>query len=885
MSKINDIFHALIELKLDIPEGIDANKISRKLGIDRSTASRYLNELVRQDKAVKIPGKPVKYKAKPSAPHMPNRIVPKYMHGVGKSMEPILEQAMAALLYPTQSLPILLTGETGTGKTYLAETLSKLAKQQIVQTGDLPFIAFNCADYAQNAELLVGQIFGIKEGAFTGATRDQEGLVEQADGGILFLDEIHRLPPSGQEMLFYLMDKGVYRRLGEAIRTRHASVTLIGATTEDPGKVLLSTLYRRFPVKLNLPPLRERTQEEREVLINHFLAEEAGKMDQALAITDNSREALLSYPCPGNIGQLKSDIQIACAHSYLRYLKSSREKVLITAEDLPDEVRVYATHTKKKHIQTINGSENKGKIGEGDFHLPNIYRYLANQSDQSRLQDVIKTYIQELSKRYHQPHAPKQGWQQLIDKDLFEALTRAQRELKSVFPVEPDLNQLYVIGLHLQNYRNHQKQQTNKEALPIVIHPNVVYRQAAQQLAGFLHKEIGLKLPDEEVELIAHFLPGKQEEVYTASGQSVAVILVTHGDAAASSMADVTNTLLGNKVIHAIDMPLHLSATAIYDRVREKIKSLTQMSGVLLLVDIGSLITMGDTIRHDVDIPVKTLSCVNLPMVLEAGRKSLVTDLTLDDIYNAAKKAMTTFLRENEAEKNIKKKRMIATVCFTGEGAAQLLESWIKNQLSTLDQDVIIRTVRIDPTTKDTTVLNDLKNYYDMIAIIGTVPVSIKGIPYIPAWELLQQDGISRMTKLLEVTRKTPGFPENSEVSADEIYSLAVQGLGEIVTYINPKTMAAILNRHLPLIRNFYSWDTERELGMWMHLGSLIDRIVSAQLKNDNHKLAASIPLDGNIVVAEPEKDIWNPLLAALEDTFSITIPDSIEKELIKLSR
>ncbi|MBA4603238.1 sigma 54-interacting transcriptional regulator [Thermoactinomyces mirandus] len=885
MSKIDDIFHALIKLnQQDVPEGIDASQISRKLGIDRSTASRYLNELVRQDKVVKVPGKPVKYRAKPSASPAASRFMPK-THGVGKSLEPILEQAMAAFLYPTKSLPILLTGETGTGKTYLAETLSKLAKKQMVPTRDFPFIVFNCADYAQNAELLVGQIFGIKEGAFTGAIRDQEGLVEQADGGILFLDEIHRLPPSGQEMLFYLMDKGVYRRLGEAIRTRHANVTLIGATTEDPGKVLLPTLYRRFSVKLNLPPLRERTREERKVLINHFLAEEAGKMGQALAITDNCREALLSYPCPGNIGQLKSDIQIACAHAYLRYLKSNREKVLITAEDLPEEVYVYATRSNLKQIRTIDGSGNWPETGQDDFSLPNIYRHLANQSDHKSLQDVIKTYIRELSRRYHQPHVSKQGWQQLIDKDLFQALTRARHELKDVFPVEPDINQLYVIGLHLQNFRNHQKQQTNKESLPIVIHPNVAYRRASRHLARYLDKEIGLKLPDEEVELIAHFLPDRPTEVYTASGQSVAIILVTHGDAAASSMADVTNTLLGNKVIHAIDMPLNLSASSIYERVKEKIKSLEQVSGVLLLVDIGSLITMGDTIRHDVDIPVKTLSCVNLPMVLEAGRKSLVTDLTLDDIYDAAKKAMTTFFRENEAEKNIKKKRMIATVCFTGEGAAQLLESWLKDQLSAWDQDVIIRTVRIDPTTKDTSVLNDLKNYYDMIAIIGTVPVSIKGIPYIPAWELLQQDGISRMTKLLEVTRKTPVFPEKSEVAAEEIYSLAVQGLGEIVTHVNPKTVAAILDRHLPPIRDFYSWDTDRELGMWMHLGSLMDRIVAAQLKNDSHKLTAAIPLDGKIVITDQEKEVWKPLLTALENTFSVTISDSVEKELIKLSR
>lgn len=181
--------------------------------------------------------------------------------------------------------------------------------------------------------------------------------------------------------------------------------------------------------------------------------------------------------------------------------------------------------------------------------------------------------------------------------------------------------------------------------------------------------------------------------------------------------------------------------------------------------------------------------------------------------------------------------------------------------------------------------MNDLKHYYDLIAIIGTVPVSIESIPYIPAWELLDPDGISRLIKLLEVTRKTPKSPDRKDGSEKNIFHLATKGLAEIVTYINPKTLATILKQHLPLIGTFYSWDKDRELGMWMHLGSLMDRLVSARVKNHHEKLEASIPLDGNIRITDQEKELWMPLLSALEKRFSIKIPDPIVKELIKLSR
>ena len=163
-----------------------------------------------------------------------------------------------------------------------AEAMHDFACRSGVIREDAPFIRFNCADYADNPQLLVAQIFGVKKGAYSGAEKDRTGLLQEADGGMFFLDEVHRLPPQGQEMLFTFIDKGAYRPLGDTGAMRKASVRIVAATTEAPRSSLLGTFTRRIPMTITLPPLRERTIEERFALVKHFLCMEAGRLQHEI---------------------------------------------------------------------------------------------------------------------------------------------------------------------------------------------------------------------------------------------------------------------------------------------------------------------------------------------------------------------------------------------------------------------------------------------------------------------------------------------------------------------------------------------------------------------------------------------------------------------------
>lgn len=173
--------------------------------------------------------------------------------GSQRSLSMQVEQAKAAAMYPPIGLHTLIVGETGVGKSILAEAMYKFMVNN-KDSETIPFVELNCADYAENPQLLTAQLFGYKKGAFTGAESNREGLIDQANQGILFLDEVHRMPPDGQEMLFQLIDKGVYRRLGDR-DLRKAQVMIIAATTEDIETSLLNTFRRRIPMVITVPPL------------------------------------------------------------------------------------------------------------------------------------------------------------------------------------------------------------------------------------------------------------------------------------------------------------------------------------------------------------------------------------------------------------------------------------------------------------------------------------------------------------------------------------------------------------------------------------------------------------------------------------------------------
>jgi DNA-binding NtrC family response regulator len=205
--------------------------------------------------------------------------------------------------------PILITGETGTGKELFARAACVLSPRR-----QGPFLSVNCARY-QDGNLLASELFGHAKGSFTGAVTDRPGFFEDAHGGVLFLDEVGELSRSAQAMLLRVLSEGELTRVGEN-RPRHVDVRLVAATARDleaeveSGEFREDLYYRLRYLRVRIPPLRER-EEDWLFLLDFWLRSLEVRTGQDKRFSAASLATFAAYSWPGNVRELRSLVELA----------------------------------------------------------------------------------------------------------------------------------------------------------------------------------------------------------------------------------------------------------------------------------------------------------------------------------------------------------------------------------------------------------------------------------------------------------------------------------------------------------------------------------------------------------------------------------------------
>lgn len=255
-------------------------------------------------------------------------------------------------------ISVLITGETGTGKTRVAHFIHvNSARRQA------PFISINCASLPEN--LLESELFGHVKGSFTGATESRVGLFEEADGGTLFLDEVDTLSPAMQAKLLSVLQEKIIRKIGSN-KSKKVDIRIMSASNQDLSVLMekshfRSDLYFRLNgIRLHLPPLRERGQDLLRLLHN-FLSIYGRKYSRKnLQLTKRAEDCVMGYAFPGNIRQLESFVeQMAVFADDAGY---------IDIDALPEDLLPQVSQPIMRNLSAVV-AESSGSIAESERRM------------------------------------------------------------------------------------------------------------------------------------------------------------------------------------------------------------------------------------------------------------------------------------------------------------------------------------------------------------------------------------------------------------------------------------------------------------------------------------------------------------------------------------
>lgn len=849
-------------------KGVTTENLSRSLNMQRTNVSRELSKLVQAGKVRKNAARPVLYfvdKDNVEFSKEADEKLSAFDVCIGKegSLKNQIALAKAAVVYPPNGLHILILGETGVGKSYFAKCIFKYTLQIGKVRDKGKFAVFNCADYANNPQLLISHLFGVKKGTYTGATEDREGIIEKSRNGILFLDEVHRLPPEGQEMLFTLMDEGKYVPFGGTKEIK-IDVMIISATTENINSVLLKTFTRRIPVTISLPPLREWSVNERIELIESFLNAESKRVSKKIKIDEDAVTAIVNYRCPNNIGQLKSDIQIASAKAFLRSMFDNKD-IKIKLEDFSNEVRNGLLISKKIdpmelrldiHGQNSNANEDL----EDKYSISrNIYEFIDKRSEylkrkgmdqeeiKNRLINDVEKFINDYIHNIREDDT--EDIKVIVNDELYNLLKSfmklAEYKLNRNIPKNIFVGLLMHIDAFLTRIKENRIIENPKIDEIKKKYPKEF--KIALLLAYKLEEKYNITIPIGEIGFITMFFAVDGKKV----NSKVAIIVAMHGNSTASSMAEVSNSLLNTNHVVGFDMPLYMKPEEALSRIEELVKEKDQGKGTLILSDMGSLKYFGKIIKENTGIEVQTIDMVSTAVVIEAARKAMLND-SLDEILKSV--VIESRYVGNSLEKSINKSRkVIITACFTGEGTALKLKQLVYSKFNKNEYEVFNLSMK-DKNEFKNTVLK-MKNEYEIKYIISAFDPHVDDIEYIP----------------MEIFFKEFSEEDIKDSASDEQMINDMKDVYRDCLSLNNHDF--IVNKFVSIInkmKDSYGLHLDREKlsGLLMHFGCLLEKL------RDKEDICKCKSMK---IILSRYSDLFNMLkegVVDIEKSLGVIIPD-----------
>lgn len=879
---------------------LTANLLAEQLNVKRNTVSHHLNLLVKNNTLLKVNTRPVIFFDKnelekqfqtslsneyesletlKAAAGMKTDVFDSVIGSDGSLYAPI-KQLKAAAKYPHTGLPVLLTGPTGAGKSFLAQQYFRFCVKAGYIAENKKLITLNCAEYADNPELLSSILFGYKKGTFTGANVDKQGLFSEANDSMIFLDEVHRLDAKGQEKLFSFLDDQMITPLGETNNSYKVNARFICATTENINSSFLRTFIRRIPVQVMIPSLSDRSREERESLILNFYYAEAKKIDCDINLNRQVIDFLSSKLFANNVGQLKNAVTLSIANALTKQ-KNDQLALDVKLANLPQNVfnstssydgktaiscndilSISPTHAPLTSPKTK--SENDDSLIYSSV-IRCIYSYREGL-DHDKLKKSVVSEIGSLcdrlvyQKKINRGGIPLSFFKEILDFEI--------PKLESDFGLKL-LGNSIIIFTHYFFNRQHESQRFSKKNDKIL--QNLVRKFEPQEdnVVKFVDKllqvvslKLDMKTSNTDLFFVYMYLASIK---YEAHRRPIRALVLAHGYSTASSIADVVNKMFGEQIFDALDMAVDVSAKQIGSELTDYIKSYTIEEGLLLLVDMGSLEGITKFIDKEVEFPIGIINNVSTQMALDVANQ-IQRKQSLEDILHNINKIKQPKMKILYPQEN--KKNLIVASCVTGIGTAERIKSLLDESIPS-HYNLIINAYEFSRISEGS-FLKNLKSVYNVLAIIGTTNPFVKDVPYISLEDLISGKKIDFLGDILKDKDATLDV---EQLNHNLMRNFSLERVLNSVTILDVHTVMENVDTFLTSYESLSGQKLSNPVRMaiYVHVSCLIERLIR------------NTPIETYKFVENNEKDIRqtesfkniHQAFSVIEKMYSVSIPET----------
>lgn len=821
-----------------------AQDIGYQLSISRNSACQYLNELVEQGLVVKVVSRPVYFIHRRTAERKYGCMLPQ---GSFKSVEDMMdilegradekpdfgkaigneaslnyciEQCKAAMQYPPNGLPLLISGAAGTGKSFFVQLTYEYARRNGCIPVQGKLVTVRCSEFAQDGRTLFEALFG-----------SHTGLLAQAQGGILLFDMVQLLPCPLQKELFSYFDSFTMQQQELAVEQRVPMCRLVFTAESRSFCRLDKSLLRRIPIQAELPELEERSTEEKTQLILHLLHKEELRMGMPIIVSPQALAALADFRYAENISQMYNDVHIACANAFLAR-DTGAGALVLKLYHMPEELlRSYHADTPAMEdadslmtLEQVRGTLRMRpaqvyyeKFLDGFRAFTNgqisfdamlaawtqtLYAYdeylvFGRKYDNSKVR-AISQIVEQVLEQVLEQHGVQfladsaamitRGVYDMMKEQVWVARweqANANELQQCVAAVQESIPQVYAIAQGLDTLLSSNLNMAQGNCVKIVF------------LVAYIH----------EMDPCLHV-------------QDTVGIIVCHGTSTASSMAHTVNQLLKSPVFTPFDMPLSSSEDEIVCHIRHFLHLRHFVRNLVVLVDMGSLEDVGLGLQDIDNIDIGILNNTSTRLALDVGA-SILDGVPMKQLLKRACDRSTSHYRTII---NRRRKDAVLFACDAGGNAAQRMMQMFRESLPR-KVDVDIMACDFNSLMQGSTP-DDVFCEYHILFISGLLNPGWKDAPFIPVEDIID---IMENPTVYKAFERHLSHREIEEFQQALLKNFSLENAVKSLTILDADRLLNFVQNALKRLQSAMGrpFHAKALLGLYIHISCMVERLVT----------------------------------------------------------